>query len=439
MYNAEQVYCDNDPVNYEDADGEFLHLLAPFAVGAVSHFVFHFAGSVVSQLMDGNGVNWRQALGEGVNGGITGGIRMAAVSSGAGLTLMAGLDFVAGTLGDAAERWITDGEFNPRKSITSGLANAAGGRIYGNDPLKSAGSAFLRGFGSGAATSGINYISEFLGGMGQTGAGAYPGMPGMAGALVSGALSPYTNGRDPRSGCGSSGLPGQGLGYSAARGYQYSTGQGESLQGRKRNFDFGDFFQGMLTEGVTEGLSNAGSFGLGKVFDAVKRGIQGRKNRVPGGSRGGIRGRLIPGTEGVVTGGDSTKLGKNMMESMGLPRGTNWTGYQAQHIIPAEMANHPVLQRIGMDLDDASNGLFLRIPADDISTMSRHRGYHSTYNEFVKAKLDAMDINQNVNVLQKLMYNLQQNLKYLQRSGLPLYPSQGATVDLWQRSFERIK
>ena len=302
-------YCDNDPVNYEDADGEFLHFLAPLAVGAVSHFVFHFAGSVVSQLMDGQKINWRQALGEGVNGGITGGVRMAAVSSGAGLSLMAGLDFVAGTLGDAAERWITDGEFNPRKSITSGLANAAGGRIYGNDPLKSAGSAFLRGFGSGAATSGINYISEFLGGMGQTGAGAYPGMPGMAGALVSGALSPYTNGRDPRSGCDSSGLPGQGLGYSAARGYQYSIGQGESPQRRKRNFDFGDFFQGMLTEGVTEGLSNAGSFGLGKVFDAVKRGIQGRKKRVPGGSRGG----------------KATKITSNLGKEIDITPSTNHT------------------------------------------------------------------------------------------------------------------
>ena len=49
--------------------------------------------------------------------------------------------------------------------------------------------------------------------------------------------------------------------------------------------------------------------------------------------------------EGVVTGGDSTKLGKKMMESMGLPRGTNWTGHQAQHIIPVEMADHPVLQK----------------------------------------------------------------------------------------------
>ena len=152
----------------------------------------------------------------------------------------------------------------------------------------------------------------------------------------------------------------------------------------------------------------------------------------------GTGGRLIPGTEGVVIGGDSTKLGKNMMESMGLPRGTNWTGHQAQHIIPAEMANHPVLQKIGMNLDDASNGLFLRTPTDDISTMSRHRGYHSTYNEFVKTQLDAMDINQSVEVLQNQVYDLQQSLKYLQQNGLPLYPSQGATVDLWQRSLERI-
>ena len=62
-----------------------------------------------------------------------------------------------------------------------------------------------------------------------------------------------------------------------------------------------------------------------------------------------------------------------------------------------------------------------------------------TVNEFVKTQLDTMDINQSVDVLQKQVYDLQQNLKYLQQSGLPLYPSQGATVDLWQRSLERIQ
>ena len=58
--------------------------------------------------------------------------------------------------------------------------------------------------------------------------------------------------------------------------------------------------------------------------------------------------RLIPGVDGVVTGGDSTKPGKNMMEDMGLKRSTKWKGYQAQHIIPSEMANHPILKKIGI-------------------------------------------------------------------------------------------
>lgn len=55
--------------------------------------------------------------------------------------------------------------------------------------------------------------------------------------------------------------------------------------------------------------------------------------------------RLIPGTPGVVTGGTSNKLGKNIMESMGLKRSTKWTGHQVQHIIPAEMADNPILQK----------------------------------------------------------------------------------------------
>ncbi|MGW6665810.1 MULTISPECIES: AHH domain-containing protein [Peribacillus] len=36
--------------------------------------------------------------------------------------------------------------------------------------------------------------------------------------------------------------------------------------------------------------------------------------------------------------------------------------YQAQHIIPKEFRSHPVLIKIGMDMDDASNGFFLRVP-----------------------------------------------------------------------------
>ena len=149
--------------------------------------------------------------------------------------------------------------------------------------------------------------------------------------------------------------------------------------------------------------------------------------------------RLIPGTPGVVTGGNSTKLGKNIMESMGLKRSTKWTGYQAQHIIPAEMADNPILKKIGMNLDDATNGILLRTPDAELSAMSRHRGYHSVYNDVVRNQLNNMDINQSVDVLQRQVLDLQSDLRKLQESGLPLYPSQGATVDLWERSLNRIR
>ena len=148
--------------------------------------------------------------------------------------------------------------------------------------------------------------------------------------------------------------------------------------------------------------------------------------------------RLIPGKPGVVTGGNSTNLGKNMLEEMGIKRSAKWKGYQAQHIIPSEMASHPVIQKMGMNLDDASNGKFLRIPDDTISPMSRHRGYHSTYNDFVKSKLDQIDINLSPEDLQVEVKKLQRNLNVLQSKGLPLYPNQGATQELWERFYNKL-
>jgi hypothetical protein len=39
--------------------------------------------------------------------------------------------------------------------------------------------------------------------------------------------------------------------------------------------------------------------------------------------------------------------------------------------------------------------------------------------------------------LQKQVYDLQSNLRKLQENGLPLYPSQGATVELWERKLKQ--
>lgn len=188
-----------------------------------------------------------------------------------------------------------------------------------------------------------------------------------------------------------------------------------------------------VVEGVLSGnLANSSVPEIGDVDDLIalqRKGFEGVSNPE----------RLIPGKPGVVTGGDSTKLGKNIMESMGLKRSTKWTGHQAQHIIPAEMADNPILQKIGMNLDDATNGILLRTPDAELSAMSRHRGYHSVYNNVVRNQLNKMDINQSVDVLQKQVFDLQRDLRKLQESGLPLYPNQGATVELWERSLSRIR
>ncbi|KAB2931050.1 MAG: hypothetical protein F9K24_14755 [Leptonema illini] len=121
------------------------------------------------------------------------------------------------------------------------------------------------------------------------------------------------------------------------------------------------------------------------------------------------------------------------MESLGLPRSTRLTGYQAQHIIPIELATHPIIKKIGMNFDDAANGIFLRIPDDGISTLSRHRGYHSVYNDAVRKALDRLDIGQTIMALENEVFNLQKRLKRIQQQGTPLYRSQGATAELWER------
>ncbi|PLR66493.1 T7SS effector LXG polymorphic toxin [Bacillus sp. UMB0893] len=168
--------------------------------------------------------------------------------------------------------------------------------------------------------------------------------------------------------------------------------------------------------------------------------------------------RLIPGKPGHTNKGNSTELGKNLMESMGFPRSLNWKGYQAQHIIPKNLYNHPIIKKIGMEMDHSSNGIFLPIPHEEVSALSRHRGFHSVYNNVVKDQLDKLDLNQNVEVLEKQVYDLQQKLKRGTELGIPLYRSKvtsmgielfyksgkfkdipiwqrggGATEDLWER------
>ena len=126
-----------------------------------------------------------------------------------------------------------------------------------------------------------------------------------------------------------------------------------------------------------------------------------------------------------------------------------------------------------MDINHPSNGIFLKNQAtkaelnngiyDDVSVFARHKatGGHKVYNDFVKGKLDAMDLSADSLTLQKEVKNLQDFLRYEQRNGLPIFGAKelsvaeriknlekgadfafswntrggGATIDLWERKY----
>lgn len=70
--------------------------------------------------------------------------------------------------------------------------------------------------------------------------------------------------------------------------------------------------------------------------------------------------------------------------------------------------------------------------------MSRHKGFHSIYSEFVRLQLNKLNINSNTLTLQKQVRKLQIKLRKLQQNGLPLYSAEGATLDLWKKHYNKI-
>lgn len=253
-------YCDNDPVNYEDSTGEILNILAGGVIGGAVGGAFGFGGSVLNQVMSGEKINWRKAAGAAANGAVVGSVRGAMVTSGAGIPLIFAADLAAGTLGSILEQKISTGKVSARRSITSGLTNAVGGAIYGKQPFKGAGDAFGRGALSGAATSGINYISE---------------LSGDYGGNRRGQLSLYAMQGDPRRDCGSPSPFAGRLGYSTASGYQYGTGHGGgNSHGNRKEFSLTDFGKSVLSGGLTGGLASLSFYGAGKAFEGLRNSVR---------------------------------------------------------------------------------------------------------------------------------------------------------------------
>ncbi len=118
--------------------------------------------------------------------------------------------------------------------------------------------------------------------------------------------------------------------------------------------------------------------------------------------------------------GCSTTLGKNMMASMELPRSTSWKGYQAHHIIPKQLADHPALKKLNYYIDDAQNGIFLRKADGATSAMSRHQGNHHGYTDAIKDALDRIDLNQSTTTIANQVNDIQNTARRAMENGVPI-------------------
>ena len=162
-------------------------------------------------------------------------------------------NFLAGTIGSAAEQKIARGRVSIGRSILGGIANMAGNSWYGTGKLDNWKDAAVRGVKAGGFHAGLGYLADVVDPAPRLDAAGAAGlMAGMAGSLLV---------RNPGR-CGSPSPFQTMLGYGMAKGYRYGVSQ-TGFGNRKR-----PSFTGFLCEGlrgaVTGGISSVAFYGLNK-------------------------------------------------------------------------------------------------------------------------------------------------------------------------------
>ncbi len=147
----------------------------------------------------------------------------------------------------------------------------------------------------------------------------------------------------------------------------------------------------------------------------------------PLGLGGGIRTQAYVGdpngwVDPLGLAGCSQTLKRNMMRAMGEDPYQPVPGYQAQHLIPGELSDHPALQALGYDINDARNGEFLRDKTGGVSAGTRHYTNHHGYTDAVREALDRIDLTQSKAAIAAEVARLQDVLRYYQKQkGVPIH------------------
>ena len=265
-------YCGNDPVDYVDPTGE-MGIIARTVIGGTLGAVIGGAGgfisSAVSQKLGGGKVDWKKAKGEAIKGAITGAVQGGMVASGVKIpkAVANAANFLAGTIGSAAEQKFARGRVSAGRSILGGIDNMVGNSLYGTDPLSSVKNAAVRGAKAGAASAGLGYLADCLDpAPGWDAAGAAGFAAGIAGSF----LPPFGMARDPRRGCGSLSPFNTILGHTMARGYRYGV-SGLGIERKKKPSLMG-FLGETVRGGVTGGIAGAAFYGVGKGIERLWNG-----------------------------------------------------------------------------------------------------------------------------------------------------------------------
>ncbi len=267
-------YCGNDPVDYVDPTGEIGILgrtVIGGALGAVIGGAGGFISSAVSQKLGGGKVDWKKAKGEAIKGAITGAVQGGMVASGVKIPKAAAnaANFLAGTIGSAAEQKIARGRVSAGRSILGGIANMAGNSKYGTGKLDDWKDAAVRGMKAGGLNAGLGYLADVVDPAPRLDAA---GAAGFAAGIAGSFLQPFGMAHDPRRGCGSLSPFNTILGHTMAKGYRYGVSQ-TGFGNRKK-----PSLMGFLGEGlrgvVTGGVSSVAFYGLGKGIDKLWNGFR---------------------------------------------------------------------------------------------------------------------------------------------------------------------
>lgn len=124
----------------------------------------------------------------------------------------------------------------------------------------------------------------------------------------------------------------------------------------------------------------------------------------------------------LVKGGDSAVLG----EAIRKPPGPDWA---AHHIIPTELKDHRVLEKIGFDLDIASNGVALPTKPNVSPTLPLHSGSHPSYTTAVKKALDEIPTSASDAQTRKMVESIQRKFREQIEKGAPLHEKYGG---IWE-------